>query len=180
MAVTIPLLTAEQYLEAANRWSELIDGVIIDLSPPGGPHSFYQSEVIAVLKRAQAAGVGIAVGELGCIIRRNPDAVRAPDAAFIRIERLPTGRIPSGFWNGAPDLAVEVVSPSDRPGEIQTKIRDWIEAGARQVWIIYSDSRTVQVVRSLLDRVTLAANDTIDGGDAIPGFSCRVSELFGD
>ena len=66
----------------------------------------------------------------------------------------------------------------DRPGEIQTKIREWIEAGARQVWVLYEDSRTVHFVRSLQDRVTLRADGGLAGGDAVPGFSCRVSELF--
>ena len=61
---------------------------------------------------------------------------------------------------------------------MQTKIREWIEAGARQVWAVYLDRQTVQVVRSLQDRVTLNADDILDGGDAVPGFSCRVAELF--
>jgi Uma2 family endonuclease len=179
MATITPLLTAEQYQELPeSRWTELIDGVVVEVSPPGAEHGSSQATVIGVLRRAQTAGVGHVFGELGCIIRRNPDAVRAPDVAFIRKERIPSSGIPKSFWDGAPDLAVEIVSPGDRPGEIQTKIREWIEAGARQVWVLYGDSESVHVVRSLLDRVTLSGDDVLDGGDAVPGFSCRVSELF--
>src|SRR6266511_3713234 len=127
MATTTPLLTAEQFLELpSSRWSELIDGVIVEMSPPGGPHGWHQARVITVLNRAQESGAGYVVGELGCVLR-HPDAVRAPDAAFIRRERVLGSALPEGFWEGAPDLAVEVVSPNDRPGEIQTKIREWIE-----------------------------------------------------
>lgn len=179
LATVTKLLTAEEFfILPSSRWSELIDGVVVEMSPPGGEHGERQSNVIGLLRRAQAAGVGKALGEVGFVIRRNPDAVRAPDAAFIRKERIPPSGMPQGYWMGAPDLAVEIVSPNDRPGEIQTKIREWIEAGAHQVWVLYGESRTVQVVRSLQDRVTLSADDLLEGGDAVPGFFCGVSELF--
>jgi Uma2 family endonuclease len=179
LASTTPLLTAEQYAKlSSSRWSELIDGLIVETSPPGAQHGRRQAQTIALLGRAKATGAGKVLGRVGCVIRRGPDTVRAPDVAFIRAERIPPSGIPEGFWEGAPDLAVEIVSPSDRPGEIQTRIREWIEAGARQVWVLYNDSRTVLVVRSLLDRVTLGADETLDGGEAVPGFSCRVGELF--
>jgi Uma2 family endonuclease len=178
MAATT-LLTAEQFLELpSSRWAELIDGVVIEMSPPGGQHGWHQARVIRVLGRAEESGAGYVCGELGCVIRRRPDAVRAADVAFIRRERVGPGGIPRGFWEGAPDLAVEIVSPYDRPGEIQTKIREWIEAGALQVWVLYGETRTVHLVRSLLERVTLTGDEVLEGGDAVPGFSCRVSELF--
>ncbi len=179
MATQTKLLTAEEYfVHPLARWSELIDGVIVDMSPPGAEHGSCQATVIRILGRAQDQGAGRVFGELGFTIRRNPDAVRAPDVAFIRAERLSGAAIPKAFWEGAPDLAVEIVSPGDRPGEIQTKIREWIEAGARQVWVVYEDSRTVHVIHSLQDRMVLSVEDVLDGGDAVPGFSCRVSELF--
>ena len=179
MATVTKLLTADEYSALpSSQWSELIDGVVIEMSPPGGGRSQRQANVISLLRRAQVAGVGQALGELGCILRRKPDTVRAPDAAFIRKERVPASGLPESYWIGAPDLAVEIVSPNDRPGEIQTKIREWIDAGARQVWILYGESRTVHVVRSLQDRVILSADELLEGGDAVPGFSCRVSELF--
>jgi Uma2 family endonuclease len=179
MVTPIVLLTAEQFRDlSVSQRCELIDGVLIETSLAGGAHSRRQARVIRVLGRAEDSGVSFVYGELGCTIRRKPDAVRAPDAAFLRAERLPGGEMPEGFWEGAPDLVVEIVSPGDRPGEIQTKIREWIEAGARQVWVLYGETRTAHVVRSLQDRVTLAADELIEGGDAVPGFSCRVSEFF--
>jgi Uma2 family endonuclease len=179
MASITTLLTAEAFRELAiPQPSELVDGVVVENSPAGGPHSRRQARVIRVLGRAEDSGAGFVFGELGCTIRRQPDTVRAPDVAFLRAERLPDGEMPEGYWEGAPDLVVEIVSPGDRAGEILTKIREWIEAGARQVWVLYGESRIVHVVRSLQDRVTLGGDEILDGGDAIPGFLCRVSELF--
>jgi Uma2 family endonuclease len=179
MATRTKLLAAEEFWELpSSRWSELIDGVVVETSPPGGEHGRTQAKTGHVLFRAEESGVGYVIGAIGFILRRNPDLVRAPDVGFVRREHVPSTGFPKAFWEGAPDLAVEVVSPGDRPGEIQTKIREWLEAGSRQVWCVYPDTHTVQVVRSLQDRVTLKADDTLDGGDAVPGFSCRVSELF--
>lgn len=179
MATATRLLTAEEFLHTPeSRRAELIDGVMVEVSPAGGEHSKRQAKAIRVLGRAEDAGSGTVVGEIGCVVRRNPDRVRAPDAGFIRRERLPSGVLPAAFWEGAPDLVVEVVSPFDRPSEVATKVREWIEAGARQVWVLYGDNRTVHVARSMQDRVTLSEDEILDGGDAVPGFSCRVSELF--
>lgn len=97
--------------------------------------------------------------------------------AFIRSERLRPGS-DTGFLEMAPDLVVEVVSPSNTPAEIQAKIREWIEASVRLVWVVYPEGQTVTVIRSLLERIELRADDTLDGADALPGFSCRVSDLF--
>ena len=179
MATSTKLLTAEEFWDLPSpRWSELIDGVVVEMAPPGGEHGRIQIKVGHVLFRAEESGVGYVIGEIGFILRRNPDLVRALDVGFVRKERVPATGIPRAFWEGAPDLAIEVISPGDRPGEVQTKIREWIEGGARQVWALYPANRTVQVARSLQDRVTLTANDTLEGGDAVPGFSCQVSELF--
>ena len=90
MAATIKLLTAEEFWELPSpRWSELIDVVVVELSPPGGEHGRRQMRVGRVLFRAEDAGVGFVLGEIGFILRRNPDAVRAPDVAFVRKERVP-------------------------------------------------------------------------------------------
>src|SRR5690349_19281565 len=105
MATTTPLLTAEEFFKSpSSRSSELIDGVIIEMSPPGMEHGWQQMTVGSVLRRAQMAGVGYVFGEFGCVIRRNPDAVRAPDVAFVRKERVPQSGFPIGYWEGAPYL----------------------------------------------------------------------------
>lgn len=160
---------------------ELIDGVLIELMPPGSEHGMIAANLVGRLWSFLQShpGLGILLTEVGFVLRRDPDTVRAPDAAFIRADRV-SGRLPKTFWEGAPDLAVEVVSPGDRPGEIQAKIREWIGAGARLVWVLYPDSPSIHIIRSLTDRWTLGPEDALDGGDVLPGFSCQVSDLFAE
>ena len=180
MATATKLITAEEFWDhPSSRWCELIDGVPIEMSPPGFEATTVSGTVTWLLAAyVRPLGLGYVLTDPGVIVRRNPDAVRAPDAAFIRAGRIPTGRMPQRYSDIVPDLLVEVVSPGDRPAEIQTKIREWIEAGARLVWVIYPASRTVHIIRSLQDREVLGVDDTLDGGDALPGFSCSVAEIF--
>lgn len=176
MATATKLLTAEEFWELPSPLhSELIDGVIVELSPPGGEHASEQIMIGALFLDAQRQGAGWVFAEIGCILRRNPDRVRAPAVAFIRRERAE--RRLRAFFEGGPDLVVEIVSPGDRPGEILTKTREWLDAGARQAWVVYPDSRTVHVVTAQ-ECVVLTEDDTIDGGDAVPGFSRRVADFF--
>lgn len=179
LAQAVALLTAEDVLKLpSDLRCELIDGVLIQMSPQGGLHGRVSANAAYVLKRAELSGQGVALGEVGFILRCNPDTVRAPDAAFIRKDRIPAGGIPKSFWEIAPDLVAEVVSPFDTAAEIQSKVREWLEAGVRLVWVVYPDSRTVNVIRSPTERVTLSVDDLLEAGDVVPGFSCRVAELF--
>jgi len=116
--------------------------------------------------------------EAGFIIGRDPDTVRAPDIAFIARENLPATMPTSAFWPGAPDLAVEVLSPNDRMGEVDEKIRAWLAAGTKLVWIVDPKLRTVTVYRSSTDVVVKTAADTLDGGDVVAGFSAPVADIF--
>jgi len=179
MAQTVTLLTAEDIEKLpSDLHCELIDGVLIEMSPPGNPHGRVVAKVTGALLKAETMGLGQVFGEGGFILRRGPDTVRAPDVSFFCTGRaLPTARRPA-FWQVAPDLVVEVVSTWDTTAEIQTKVRDWIEFGVRMVWVLYPDSRTVHVIRSLQERFTLTDQDTLDGGAVLPGFSCSVAELF--
>ena len=106
------------------------------------------------------------------------DHVRAPDAAFVRKERVAEAGAVDGFWPGAPDLAVEVVSPSDRYTDVEEKVADWLQAGASMVIVVNERRRTVTVVRSTTDVALLGAADVIDGGDVVPGWKLAVAELF--
>lgn len=110
-------------------------------------------------------------------VRRNPDTVRSPDVGFIRADRIPGDGVPRGFWESAPDLVV-VVSPENRAAEIRAKVRDWIEGGACLVWVVYPDTRTVEVERSLQDRRVLTPEHVIDGSEVLAGFARPVAELF--
>jgi Uma2 family endonuclease len=104
--------------------------------------------------------------------------VRAPDLAFIRRERIPVAGIPRGFWPGAPDLAVEVISPGDTYTEVEEKVNEWLSAGTRMVLVLNPRTRMVTIYTSPAEVVRLAESDTLDGGEVLPGFSCRVTELF--
>jgi Uma2 family endonuclease len=116
--------------------------------------------------------------DTGFRIASNPDTVRAADLAFIRRERIPESGLPQGFWPGAPDLAVEVISPSDRYTEVQEKAGHWLDAGTRMVIVIDPRIRTVMVYSSSGEAVRLTESGVIDGGDVVPGFSYPVAELF--
>ena len=116
--------------------------------------------------------------ETGFILRRNPDTVRAPDASFVAEDRLPEGELPIGYLELAPDLAVEVASPNDRPREIQEKVADWLRAGTRLVWVIYPATRSATVHRSQDQFEELSENDSFQGENVIPEFACDLNELF--
>jgi Uma2 family endonuclease len=104
--------------------------------------------------------------------------VRAPDLAFVRRERIPEDGLPQGFWPGPPDLAVEVISPSDTYSEVEEKVGQWLDAGTRMVIVV--DPRTHRViVHSSPDKaVRLSESGVIDCGEVVPGFTFAVAELF--
>lgn len=115
--------------------------------------------------------------ETGFFIHRNPDTVRAPDVAFVRIERL-SAKLPRGFFEGPPDLAVEVLSPDDRPGYVRAKVRDWLDAGCLAVWIVDPADETVTIHETGRDAVVLHKEDTLIDSRVLPGFSVAVNEIF--
>ena len=116
--------------------------------------------------------------ETGFILRRNPDTVRAPDASFVAGDRLPEGELPVGYLELAPDLAVEVASPSDSARDIQKKVADWLQAGTRLVWVIYPATRSATVHVSDDQFEEVSEEGTLLGEHVIPGFACDLSELF--
>jgi Uma2 family endonuclease len=179
MVTATQLLTAEDlYHLPANARCELIDGVLIEVSPPGNVHGRVAAKVIRVLFRAEEQGLGFVLNEAGYILRRGPDTVRAPDAAFIVADRVDPSELARGFSELIPDIVVEVASPWDTRAEIQAKIREWLEAEVRLVLYVYPDSRTAHAIRSLTDRQELTADDVLDLGDILPEFSVRVADLF--
>jgi len=152
------------------------------MGPPAGD----EHSVIGMMKIGRVLGNFVEERGLGRVygadggfqIAHDPDTVRCPDVAFVRAERIPPGRN-TGFFQGAPDLAVEIISPTDRPGEVKAKAKDWLEAGCRIVWLVDPETRTVAVYRGRAKAVVLRESDTLSGGDVLPGFSLAVSEIFG-
>ena len=176
------LLTAEDLLKLPRgrfRY-ELIEGELKQRSPAGHDHGRIAMELSAPLHQyVKANKLGkVYAAETGFLLKTDPDTVRAPDIAFIRQERVARVGRSKGYWRGAPDLAVEVISPSNSVGELEDKIQMWLEAGTRLVWIISPILSTVTVYRSLIDIQTLTEKDVLDGGDVVPGFKFSVAELF--
>ena len=158
---------------------ELVKGVLRKMPPAGFDHGIRTMDLAGPLDRyVKRNNLGkIAAAETGFQIAWNPDTVRAPDIAFVRQDRLPApGQ--RGYFRGAPDLAVEVVSPGDSPRKVDEKVADWLNAGTPLVWVVRPRNRTVTVYRSLTDLTVLTEDDTLDGGAAVPGFRCSVREIF--
>ena len=175
-------LTAEELLRLSTtgRRYELVKGELFEMPPAGGRHGSVAMRIGIVLGsyvRANQLGEVFAA-ETGFILRRDPDTVRAPDAAFVARERLQAGELPPGYLEMVPDLAVEVVSPGDSPREVREKIADWMRAGVRLLWAIDPATRSVTIYRSPEEFSVLSEEDTLDGGQVIPGFSTDIRDLF--
>jgi Uma2 family endonuclease len=129
---------------------------------------------------ASHGGGRVLVGDVGFVLElpHDRDRVRAPDVAFVATARLPDGRLPEGFIRCAPDLAVEVLSPSDNPVDVQQKVRDYLSAGARLVWVVAPAARSATVHRADGSARLLREDDRLDGEDTLPGLLIPLSELF--
>ena len=136
-----------------------------------------------IIRSAVAAAALLSAGsvyaaETGFQLTVDPDTVRAADVAFVRQERVEAVGDTDGYWPGAPDLAVEVVSPNDLYTEIEEKVIDWLDAGTQMVVIINPRKRVVTVYRSRTNITLLTENDTLDGADIVPGWQLAVHDVF--
>jgi Uma2 family endonuclease len=159
---------------------ELVAGELRVMSPSGWRHGNVISRLTARFASfVEQHDLGITFGaETGFKLASNPDTVRAPDASFIAKQNLPQREPKDGFWPGAPDLAVEVLSPGDRTGEVDEKIEAWLAAGCAAVWIVDPQLETVTIYSSRTDVRVITASETLTGAPVVPGFSCAVHELF--
>ncbi len=175
----MPITTAEELLKAQHIGRcELVRGELRMMVPPGFEHGRIALEIGHRLKQHVArANLGVVVAaETGFRLSTDPDTVRAPDAAFVRAERV-KGSI-RGYFPGAPDLAVEVLSPGDRPGEVAEKVAEWLQAGAQAVWVLDPADRTVTIHAPGQWPRRLGPEDVLGGGNALPGFEIVVGEIF--
>lgn len=187
MSTTTRLITADELLVMPHRDEhgnscllELIRGEVRRMSPTGITHGILCNEIGAEVRSfVKSNDLGFVCGaETGFIVEHNPDTVIAADVAFITHERLATVENPDKFAPFAPDLAVEVLSPSNTTREINEKIALYFAAGSRAVWVFNPKRRTAAVYSSPSDVHTLGEDDTLDGGDVLPGFELNLSKLF--
>ena len=182
MSTTPTLVTADELsmLPDDGFRYELVRGEVRRMPPAGSEHGAVVMNLGSPLHSfVRSHDLGVVFGaETGFKIASDPDTVRAPDLAFVRRERIPEGGVPRGFWPGAPDLAVEVISPGDTYTEVEEKVHDWLNAGTRMVSVLDPRTRTVTIYTSPTTVVRLTESDTLTGGEVLPGFTCQVSGLF--
>ncbi len=179
-------LTADEFLcfegDPDKRY-ELVDGEVIELSPPPGHEhggvAFNAGMLVGNFVRPRHLG-RLYAAETGFKIHQLPDTIRAADLSFVSRGRLPDGSNPQRYLALAPDFLVEVVSPDDNAQRVEEKVQDWLRAGTQVVWVAYPSLKGVFVWRGL-DRVEWrSGDDDIDAEPVLPGFSCKVAELFSE
>jgi Uma2 family endonuclease len=182
MSTKTRLMTADEFLLLPDDGllHELVRGEVTTMSLPGGEHGEVAATILLLVGafvKAHRLGKTYAA-ETGFLIERDPDTVRGADVSFVRRERLSQITNPQKHIPFAPDLVVEVLSPNDRSDEVQEKVQEWLSAGSQMVWVVDPRSRTITVHRAGSEPRVLTAEETIDGGDVIPGFSCRVADCL--
>lgn len=175
-----PLITGEDLLEMGDIGPyELIEGRIIKMSPVKMPHGKYEMRLARYLgnfiEEHQLGEVN--GGEVGIYTHRDPDTIRAADILFISHARL-TQATPGGFLDVAPELVVEILSPSDRWSEVRKKLREYFEIGVIVVLILEPEEQIITVYRSLTEVAEFAIQDTLTLEDVLPGFALRLADLF--
>lgn len=184
MATDIKLLTADDLLRlpANGMRRELVQGELREMTPAGYNHGRMAMKIgslLSVYVEEQHLGE-VCAAETGFVLANNPDTVRAPDCAFVSRTRAQAVGDGMGFFLGAPDLVVEVISPPDTYTEVENKVEDWLAAGTRIVVVVNPRNRTLKVYRTPTDVKVLTVEDTFDGEDVVPGFQLPLRRLFPD
>jgi Uma2 family endonuclease len=174
-------LTAEEFslLPETEMQRSLVRGEVVETMPPNASHGIIAGRFFkALIIWADETNAGAAGFEPGFILDRDPDVVRGPDVYFVRADRIPAGGIPNTYWDLAPDLAVEVISPSETANEIREKVQDYLAAGTALVLVIYPKTRELDAHTPDGLARTYRSDEDFTSPAVLPGFSCRVSELF--
>ena len=182
MATTSHLITADELWampEDGGR-HELVQGALQSMNPVGSLHAWIVSEVAATLRDyLRKCPIGeILTGDPGFVLRRDPDTVLAPDIAIVRKARFGDFGIAATYFEGPPDLAIEVVSPRDRFNDVDAKAHDYIAAGAALVWVINPRWRNVTIYQADRTVRVVAETEELTAPELLPGSSCHVADLF--
>jgi len=157
---------------------ELVAGVMVAEPLPTHRHDRARWRIERTLRAHVEAGeLGEVFGEAGYVLARDPDTVRGPDLSFVTRDRL-SNFDDTRFFSGAPDLAVEILSPSNRRGAMHAKVADYLAAGARMVWVVDPARRSITTYRTLLAPRRLASNEALDGEDVLPGLVIPLDTIF--
>lgn len=181
-ATSTTLMTADDLLNMPDDgWHyELVRGRLIRMTAASSRPSIVTANITidigSYVRRHRLGIVGSA--EWGFLLAQDPDTVRAPDISFVAGERIPPEGIPQGFWPGAPDLAVEVLSPSNRAGEILEKVNDYLAAGTRLVWVVDPEARMATVFRLNGPTSREGEHGALDGEDVLPGFTLSLASVW--
>ena len=182
-ATSTALMTAEELMQLPDdgfRY-ELINGELEKMPSPGPPHgriAFRLSVLLGNFILGHDLGEGFG-NDTGFKLTSNPDTVLAPDLAFVTNENYREGSKTEGYWPGPPDLAVEVLSPSDHPGKVKQKISRWFNHGVRQLWIVDPRQKSVSVYRSESDITTFSGSEYLEAQDLFPGLRISLDKIFG-
>ena len=175
------VLTAAELerIELPDKSTELVRGRLVIREPPSTEHGRIQANLAYFITDfVRRNRLGVVFGQdTGFRIASDPDTVRAPDVAYVARDRA--NQIPNrGYAPLAPDLVGEIISPDDRPGELLTKVGDWLEAGAKLVWVVEPRVREARVYRRDGSLTIIQSNGSLDGEDILPGFSCALADVF--
>lgn len=158
---------------------ELVRGRLVREPPPASRHGWLQARISSLLAdHAEQNDLGLVLVETGFILSDDPPTVRAPDVAFIARERA-TGYPSDRYGRTPPDLAIEIVSPSDRASAVLEKVFDYLDAGVRLVWVVDPASQSVSVYRSRSDIRILGVGELLEGDGVVAGLTMEVARLFG-
>ena len=182
MAITPGLMTADDLLRLPDDGlrHELVRGELRTMAPTGSEHGDHTSVFdgsLGVFVRSNKLG-RVLVGEPGFILTTNPDTVRAPDVAFLRNDREPSPRSVRGYYPGAPNLAVEVISPNDLYTEVDEKVAEWLEHGTQIVFVVNPRRKTVAIHYPGQPVRIAGIDDVLSGEDVVPGWALAVRDLF--
>jgi len=171
-------LTAEEYarLPEDGKRYELEAGVVVTEPQPFPRHAQIQAHL--VFQFVEPRQLGVVLTEGGFLLSRDPDTVRGPDVSFVRRDRFDVEEAERAFFHGSPDLAIEILSPSNRPGEVRGKVADYLAAGSRLVWVVDPARAIVTVYRTLLAPRLVRSDGALEGEDVLPGLSISVAALL--